>query len=129
MGICALRTAVLGIAWPGSPFSIDRGRINPEQNRGLGEIAVTRSDAELNMPSGPNQLNYNLYQFAAHTTIWGDGASGTSPVVQALPPGMGGMGGMGMGFNMNHTVYGRSFASQDPPPGAYADIPIVTIEF
>ena len=81
------------------------------------------------MPSGPNPLNYNLYQDAAHTTIWSDGTFGTSPVVQALPPGMGGMGGMGMGFNMNHTVYGRSFTSQDPPPGAYADIPIVTIEF
>ncbi len=79
------------------------------------------------MPSGPNQLNYNLYQDAAYTTIWGDGTSGTSPVVQ--PFGMGGMGGMGMGFNMDHTVYGRSFASQDPPPGAYADTPIVTIEF
>ncbi len=66
----------------------------------------------------------NSYQHAAYTTIWGDGTSSTSPVVQALPPGM-----SGMAFNMDHTVYGRSFASQDPPPGAYADVPIVTIEF
>ena len=79
------------------------------------------------MPSGPNQLDYNLYQDAAYTTIWGDGTSGTSPVVQALPAGMG--MGMGAPFNMDHTVYGRSFSSQDPPPGAYADVPIVTIEF
>ncbi len=39
--------------------------------------------------------------------------------------------GMGMGnlFNANYTVYGRSFASQNPAPGTYADAPIVTIQF
>ena len=91
------------------------------------------------MPSGPSQLDYNLYQDPARTTVWGDGTSGTLPVVQLLPGGMGmgmgmGMGGgmgmgMGMGITVNHTVYGRSFASQDPAPGAYSDTPIVTIEF
>lgn len=27
---------------------------------------------------GPEKLNYNLYREAAHTTIWGNGSSGTS---------------------------------------------------
>ena len=77
------------------------------------------------MQSVGGQLNYNLYQNAARTTIWGDGTSGTTPV-------FGGMG-MGLGFGNRrwyfHRVYGRSFGGQDPPPGAYSDGPIVTIEF
>ena len=47
--------------------------------------------------------------------------------------GMGTGMGMGMGIGapitIDHTVYGRSFAGQDPVPGAYADTPIVTVEF
>jgi len=86
------------------------------------------------MPSGPSRLNYNLFQDATFTTVWGDGNSGTNRIAQPFPV-IGGMGmgmGMGMGtppFNMDHTVYGRSFAGQDPAPGNYADAPIVTIEF
>ncbi len=106
------------------------------------------SAAARHMLSGGNQLNYNLYQDAAFTTVWGDGTSGGSTVTQNLPGAMGmgmgmgmglglalGMGtGMGMGLattitNSNHTVYGRAPALQDPVPGSYADAPIVTIEF
>lgn len=32
-------------------------------------------------------------------------------------------------FNADHTVYGRAPAGQDPAPGAYIDVPIVTINF
>ena len=112
-------TALIQVACSGKPDAGQPGFYTLRIDGGTSGDPASRY-----MPSGPNQLNYNLYQDAAYTTIWGDGTSSTSPVVQTLPPGM-----SGMAFNMDHTVYGRSFASQDPPPGAYADVPIVTIEF
>lgn len=92
--------------------------------------------ADRQMRSGVNPLSYNLFQDATLTTVWGDGTGGTTPLVQSVS-GMGmGMAigfGMGMGmasdFTVDHPVYGRSFAGQDPAPGSYADTPIVTIDF
>ena len=112
-------TALIQVACVGAPDAGQPGFYTLRIDGGTSGDPANRY-----MPSGPNQLNYNVYQDAAYTTIWGDGTSGTSPVVQTIPGGM-----SGMAFNMDHTVYGRSFASQDPPPGLYSDTPIVTIEF
>ena len=74
------------------------------------------------MSSSSSSLNYNLYQDAARTTIWGDGTFGTLPMTQ-------GFSGRGFIFRRIHPIYGRSPAGQDPAPGSYVDTPLVTIEF
>ena len=66
-------------------------------------------------------LYYNLYKNASRTDIWGDGTAGTTPLIQNLPG--------QFFFFRNHAVYGRVSAGQDPVPGVYSDIPMVTIEF
>jgi spore coat protein U-like protein len=118
-------TALIQVACVGDPDPGDPGFYTIGISGGASGDPASRY-----MPSGPSRLSYNLFQDASFTTIWGDGSSGTNRIAQPFPI-VGGMG-MGMGtppFNMDHTVYGRSFAGQDPAPGNYADAPIVTIEF
>ena len=74
--------------------------------------------------SGTNQLNYNLYQSATYTQIWGNGTGGSltstavltltsaSPTMQATP-----------------TIYGQIAARQDVVPGSYADTIVVTVTY
>ena len=74
------------------------------------------------MQSGANALNYNLYTDSAHTIIWGDGTGGTATVadsyIVSLTPGV-----------RTYTVYGRTVASQNVPPGSYADTITVTVNY
>ncbi len=59
-------------------------------------------------------LNYNLYQDAAMTVIWGDGSQGTTPVSRRVK-------------NRTFTVYGSVFYGQDVSAGLYTDAVAVTV--
>jgi len=68
------------------------------------------------MNSGPHQLAYNLYTDVSHTTVWGDGSSGSTVV-------------NGNGTNVDHAVYGSAAAGQNPYVGSYSDAITVTLTF
>jgi spore coat protein U-like protein len=68
------------------------------------------------LESGSDQLDYNLYTNSAHTTIWGDGTSGTS-TVSATSTGA------------TYTVYGLIPARQNVPVGTYSDTITVTVTY
>ncbi|WP_269506639.1 Csu type fimbrial protein, partial [Burkholderia sp. IMCC1007] len=57
-------------------------------------------------------LGYNLYLDSAHTSIWGDGTSGTSAIS---------WGKITSGGTFNATVYGLIRGGQNVVPGSYAD--------
>jgi spore coat protein U-like protein len=76
------------------------------------------SFATRRMASGANLLSYNLYTSAAHTTIFGDGSSGTATVTF-----------QGANKTTVTTVYGLIPASQNVRAGAYADTIVVTVNF
>ncbi len=59
-------------------------------------------------------LNYNLYQDATYTTIWGDGSQGTTPVIRRVRV-------------RTFTVYGAIFFGQDVSAGQYFDTLTVTV--
>lgn len=70
------------------------------------------------MTSGANALQYNIFNQAAFTTIWGDGTGGT----QTRSHGGGGNAATGTG-------YGRIPAGQYVAAGAYADTITVTVTY
>ena len=69
-------------------------------------------------------LNYNLYQDAANTLVWGDGTGGSQ--ADAVPI-------MRHGNNntitTNITVYGAVAPAQDPAPGIYTDSITISVNF
>jgi len=69
-----------------------------------------------------NTLNYNLYENAARTLIWGDG---TPPTVSVS----GIRSAKGRPSYFSYPVYGRIYANQAPSPGIYNDNILVTILF
>ena len=69
------------------------------------------------MSSGANSLDYNLYQDAACTTIWGDGTGGSSLMTVAQRT------------MVSVPVFGRIPALQDAVVGAYSDSVVVTIYY
>ena len=69
---------------------------------------------------GAEVLNYNLYNNAARTNIWGDGTGGTAVYSNANPPN---------NTNIPLTVYARIPAGQDVSGGSYNDTVVVTINF
>jgi len=78
------------------------------------------------LTANSNQLNYNLFSDAGRTTVWGDGAGGTSVMSGSFTVGP----GVGNGQRQDsRTVYGRIPARQDVLDGAYTDVIIVTLEF
>ena len=117
---------------PGTPVPLDatgrirvrcRGRPSGSQpNYYVLRIdgGITGNPANREMRQGVNLLAYNLFKDAARTTIWGDGTNGTTPVIQAITR---------RNVNINHTVYGRAYANQDPRVGVFQDVVTVTIEF
>lgn len=82
-------------------------------SRGSSSTYTTRT-----LRSGTFVLNYNLYQNAARTTIFGDGTGGTGRF----------SGSVGL-TTRNITVYGRIPAGQDARVGSYTDTIIATITF
>jgi spore coat protein U-like protein len=77
-----------------------------------------------NMASGTYTLNYNLYSDASHSTIWGDGTSGTSQVSGTIPPGL-----PPGSTTLNLTVYGRIPGNQNLAAGSYSDAITITISY
>ena len=76
------------------------------------------------LANGANALQYNLYTDTAHTTLFGDGTTGTAPT--------GTGNGLGAGAAVNFTVYGQvpdSSANQDAVPGNYSDTITVTVTY
>lgn len=67
-------------------------------------------------------LPYTLYLDAGRTTIWGDGANGTSvnPTTGTFT---------GDGTELSHSAYGRIGAGQYVAPGAYADTVLATVTY
>lgn len=68
------------------------------------------------MKNGSYQLDYNLYTNTTHTTIWGDGTSGTSTVSAT-------------GTGATYTVYGQIPALQNVRVGSYSDTITVTVTY
>jgi spore coat protein U-like protein len=73
---------------------------------------------QMRSASSPDRLNYNLFTNAGRSTVWGDGALGTSTVflknVKKNRPEV-------------TAIYGRVPPGQDVSMGAYADALTVTI--
>jgi len=71
------------------------------------------------MTNGSETLDYNVYTNAGHTTIWGDGTSGSNTVT-----------GTGTGAAQNSTAYGRVMVSQTGvSTGSYSDLITVTVTY
>jgi spore coat protein U-like protein len=73
---------------------------------------------QMRSASSPDRLNYNLFVNAGRSTVWGDGAAGTSTVflknvVKNRP--------------VLTTIYGRIPPGQDVSVGSYSDSLTVTI--
>jgi spore coat protein U-like protein len=74
---------------------------------------------EMDGPGGVD-LHYNIYLDATHRDVWGSGQHTTVVYVDLHPP------------NRTPTIvpaYGRIFGRQDVPPGNYADVVGVRIQF
>lgn len=80
------------------------------------------SYAPRTMGFGSARLPYNLYTSAARSSIWGDGASGTSTLSDGYTLGL-------LLVSRNYTVYGRIPANQNVVAGAYADTITVTVVY
>jgi spore coat protein U-like protein len=76
--------------------------------------------ASRKMTNGANLLNYALYTDSARTTLWGDGAGGTTETID----------GTGTGAAQAVTVYARVPGSQSSAPsGSYSDTVVVTVTY
>ena len=82
------------------------------------------SYAQRQMLKGTDALNYNLYTNSGHSTVWGDGSSGTSTVSYTLLLPLFG------GASRTDTVYGLVPANQTSAvPGSYRDTITVTVDY
>ena len=102
------------------------GTITYRCNSAAANISIALSDGSSStssprtMRKGTEVLNYNLYQNAARTNIWGDGTGGTLIYTQGNPPN---------NQNVSVTVYGRIPAQQDVSAGNYTDTVSAVINF
>jgi spore coat protein U-like protein len=83
------------------------------------------SFAQRQLRSGTSILNYNLFNSATRTVVWGDGTQGSALVGGALVvnPGR---------FVINeavHPIYGRIPPLQPADTGTYSDTILVTVSF
>ena len=74
--------------------------------------------------SGGATLNYQIYQDAAHTLVWGDG-SGTTSILSLL----GNLLVTLVGGTVDQPVYGVIGIHQVADPGSYLDSIIATIQY
>jgi spore coat protein U-like protein len=81
---------------------------------GSGSYAARR------LANGGQQLLYNLYREAGHSSIWGNGSGGSATVTDSYL--------MLIGSNVRHyTAYGRVPAGQMAAPGSYLDTITATV--
>ncbi|MGH7772293.1 MAG: Csu type fimbrial protein [Candidatus Binatia bacterium] len=80
-------------------------------------LGVNASGSQRRMTNGTNFLNYEIYQDAGRTIVWGSVASGQHQTA------------MGTGAAQNFTAYGRIPALQKIPAGSYSDTVIATVNF
>ncbi|MEE4453855.1 spore coat U domain-containing protein [Novosphingobium resinovorum] len=73
------------------------------------------------MASGSARLNYNIYQDAGYTTVWGNGSNGGTVQTMAITN--------LLSFSGTKTAYGRIPAGQYVKTGAYTDSIVVTFTF
>ena len=94
-------------------------------NLGLSAGTTAGGTIAQRLMQGPvDTLQYNLYQEAAHTTIWGD-TIGTNTVT-------GTGAGIGLPFAITHTVYGLlpdNATNQNAGVGAYSDTITATVTY
>ncbi|MDR3501928.1 MAG: spore coat U domain-containing protein [Legionella sp.] len=75
------------------------------------------------MAMGSSLLQYNLYTSSTYTSVWGDGASGTSTVSDSYLLSL-------LSVTRNYAVYGSMPVSQNVVPGtSYADTITVTVTY
>jgi len=103
------------------------GNVQVSCDGGKGQVTIQLSpgasgDAnDRRMYSGASFLRYNLYDRAARSQVWGDGAGGTRTVRFNIP--------RDQPISYDATVYGRVFAGQSPEAGFYVDNIVVTVLF
>jgi len=88
---------------------------------GLG-LGGNASGSNRNMSNGTDALHYELYQDAAHSTVWASSGAGLQTWAA-----FGTIASQGTG--VSKTVYGRVFAAQDVSVGAYTDSVTATVNF
>ena len=94
------------------------------------EVALSTGNggnyAQRLLRAGTATLNYNLFDSATRTRVWGNGTAGTGLVGGTL------LVGPGVGNNTrqeSHPVYGRIPSRQDAAIGTYSDSIMVTLTF
>jgi spore coat protein U-like protein len=94
---------------------IGRNTVTIDLSQGASGLYTTRT-----LKAGAATLNYNLYQDAANTEIWGNGTGGSTEasatIRKAAPTAV-------------LTVYGSVLARQDPSPGTYGDTITVSVNY
>jgi spore coat protein U domain-containing protein, fimbrial subunit CupE1/2/3/6 len=94
---------------------IGRNTVTIDLSQGASGLYTTRT-----LTAGAATLNYNLYQDAANTEIWGNGTGGSteaSATIRKAAP------------TATLTVYGSVLARQDPSPGIYGDTITVSVNY
>ncbi len=108
----------------------DTGNVHVTCGGGVGTVAYTIQLSQgtygtgfspRRLGSGSNRLRYNLYIDPTHTTIWGNGNSGTGFISDSLSV-------LRTGSSRDHIVYGRIPAHQTSAAvGSYSDTITFTI--
>ena len=87
-------------------------------NIGLnGGLQLPADTSDRKMSNGTNTVDYQLYQTAARSTVWGN-LIGTDTVTS-----------IGTGIEQNFSVYGRVPPQTTPPAGVYNDTVLVTVTY
>jgi len=100
-------------------------RVGRPETTALRDVRIEMSRGASNsydrqMFSGADQLRYNVYLDATHTTVWGDGSSNTDYYLDRHPPN---------NSPVTVPIYGHIFPLQDVAAGNYVDVLEVTILF
>ena len=85
----------------------------------------SNSYAQRTMRSGNSVLNYNLFNSATYTQVWGNGTGGSVRVAYSL---LVNPGNYQVNI-MDHPIYGRIPAQQAVDTGLYSDTIMVTLTF
>lgn len=92
-----------------------RSSLTIDLSTGASNIYPTRT-----LVSGSSTLNYNLYLDPGYTQVWGNGTGGSVEGGAKINNGH---------RNATLTIYGAIGAGQDPPPGSYADMIEVSVNY